>query len=86
MKEEKVTKQIHRSYPINTKRARSKRMRHALSILLDEDVSIAELAERMQMSRSTVNRWFQVDDIRLSSLEEMGKVLGYHVEWKFVKD
>lgn len=76
----------HRSIPINTSRTIGDRMRPALDLLLDEKITIAELAEKMDMNRASVNRWFQIDDTKLSSLEEMGKVLGYHVEWKFVKD
>ena len=82
----KKIKKRTRFAPINTGRAPSKRLRPAITLLLDESISIAELANRLGMARSSLNRWFQVDDIRLSSLEEIGKVLGYHVEWKFVKD
>jgi len=79
-------KEISRNLPINTNRKNGKRMRPALDTLLDECISIAELAEKMGMSRSALNRWFQLDDARLSGLEEIGKAMGYHVEWKFVKD
>jgi len=77
---------LHRSAPINTSRAVGDRMRPALNLLLDEKTTIAELAEKMGMARSSLNRWFQIDDAKLSGLEEIGKALGYHVEWKFVKD
>lgn len=77
---------INRRTPINTNRTPSKRMRPALNTLLDESVSIAELAEKMGMSRSSLNRWFTQDDARLSGLEEMGEALGYRLEWRFVKD
>lgn len=84
--DENKKRELTRNLPINTNRTPSKRMRPALDALLNESVSIAELAERMGMSRSSLNRWFQIDDARLSGLEEIGKALGYHVEWKFVKD
>lgn len=84
--DENKKRELTRNLPINTNRTPSKRMRPALDALLNESVSIAELAERMGMSRSSLNRWFQIDDARLSGLEEIGKALGYHIEWKFVKD
>lgn len=84
--EENKKREITRNLPINTSRKSGKRMRPALDTLLDENVSISELAEKMGMSRSALNRWFQLDDARLSGLEEIGKALGYHVEWKLVKD
>ena len=84
--DENKKRELTRNLPINTNRTPSKRMRPALDALLNESVSIAELAERMGMSRSSLNRWFQIDDARRSGLEEIGKALGYHVEWKFVKD
>lgn len=84
--DENKKRELTRNLPINTNRTPSKRMRPALDALLNESVSIAELAERMGISRSSLNRWFQIDDARLSGLEEIGKALGYHVEWKFVKD
>ena len=84
--DENKKREINRNLPINTNRTPSKRMRPAFEALLDEGVSIADLAEKMGMSRSSLSRWFQIDDAKLSGLEEIGKVLGYHVEWKFVKD
>lgn len=84
--DENKKREINRSLPINKNRPPSKRLHPALKTLLDEGVSIAELAEKMGMSRSSLSRWFQLDDARLSGLEEIGKALGYHVEWKFVKD
>lgn len=84
--DENKKREINRNLPINTNRPHGKRMRPAIDVLLDESISIAELAEKLGMSRSSLNRWFQLDDAKLSGLEEIGKVLGYHVEWKFVKD
>ena len=84
--DENKKREINRNLPINTNRSSVKRMRPAVDLLLDESISIAELAEKLGMSRSSLNRWFQLDDAKLSGLEEIGKVLGYHVEWKFVKD
>lgn len=84
--DENKKREVNRNLPINTNRKNGKRMRPALDTILDENISIAELAEKMRMSRSSLNRWFQLDDARLSGLEELGKALGYHVEWKFVKD
>lgn len=84
--DENKKREINRNLPINTKRTPIKRMRPALEVLLDEGVSIADLAEKIGMSRSSLNRWFQIDDAKISGLEEIGNALGYHVEWKFVKD
>ncbi|MCQ2147806.1 MAG: helix-turn-helix transcriptional regulator [Bacteroidales bacterium] len=84
--DEQKKREVNRNIPINPNRTPSKRMRPAVDLLIDENISIAELAAKMGMSRSSLNRWYQIDDARLSGLEEMAKALGYHVEWKFVKD
>ena len=79
-------KKLSRATPINTNRKTGKRMRPVLVAMLDENTSIAELADKMGMSRSSLNRWFQIDDAKLSGLDEMAKAMGYHIEWKMVKD
>lgn len=52
----------------------------------DERYSIALLADSMGMSRSSVNRWMKVDDVRVSSLYDAARAMGGHVEWRIVKD
>lgn len=84
--DENKKRTLNRNIPINTSRVVGDRMRPALELLLDEKIAIAELAEKMGIARSSLNRWFQIDDAKLSGLEEIGKALGYHLEWKFVKD
>lgn len=73
--DENKKREFNRNLPINTNRTPSKRMRPALEALLDEVVSIADLAEKMGMSRASLRRWFQIDDAKLSGLEEIEKVL-----------
>ena len=53
--------------------------------MMDENVSVADLADRLGLSRQSVNRWFQVDDVRFTNLEDMVDALGYDLEWDLIK-
>lgn len=85
MSEIKEEKNMHKAQT-NTSTPTSSRMRPVINLLLNESVSLSEIAERIGISRATVSRWLAADDTRLSYLEELGKSLGYHLEWRFVKD
>lgn len=78
-------KKVKRSIPFNSTRKGGKRLRPVIIAMMDENVSISDLADKLGLSRQSVNRWFQIDDVKFTSLEEIGEALGYDLEWKFVK-
>ena len=82
---ENKERKVNRSLPFNSTRKAGRRLRPVIIAMMDENVSISDLADRLGLSRQSVNRWFQVDDIRVTSLEEMVDALGYELEWKLVK-
>jgi len=82
---EKKERKINRALPFNSTRKTGRRLRPVVIAMMDENVSISDLADRLGLSRQSVNRWFQVDDIRFTSLEEMVDALGYELEWRLVK-
>ena len=82
---EKTVKKVTRTVPINMTRKGGKRLRPILDCLLDESVSIAELGSRIGLSRQSLNRWFIIDDAKLTQLESVAEALGYELEWRFVK-
>ena len=79
------TKKTNRTMPFNSSRKTGRRLRPVMIAMMDENVSIADLAERLGLSRQSVNRWFQVDDLRFTSLEDIGDAMGYDLEWQLVK-
>ena len=79
------TGKIRRAIPINLARKGVKRMRPIIDALLDENVSISQLSEEIGISRQSINRWFNVDDAKLSQVEELGRAMGYEVELKLTK-
>lgn len=82
---EKQTGKINRTVPINMTRKGGKRLRPILDCLLDESVSIAELGNRIGLTRQSLNRWFIIDDAKLTQLESVAEALGYELRWGFVK-
>ena len=75
----------NRALPFNSTRKAGRRLRPVIIAMMDENVSISDLADKLGLSRQSVNRWFQVDDIRFTSLEEMVDALGYELEWRLVR-
>lgn len=78
-------KKINRTMPFNSTRKAGRRLRPVMIAMMDENVSVADLADRLGLSRQSVNRWFQVDDVRFTNLEDMVDALGYDLEWELVK-
>lgn len=79
------TKKINRTMPFNSSRKAGRRLRPVMIAMMDENVSVADLAERLGLSRQSVNRWFQVDDLKFTNLEDMVDALGYDLEWQMIK-
>ena len=78
-------KKVNRTVPFNSTRKTGRRLRPVIIAMMDENVSVADLAGRMGLSRQSVNRWFQIDDLRFTNLEEMVNALGYDLEWQITK-
>lgn len=78
-------KKINRTMPFNSTRKSGRRLRPVMIAMMDENVSVADLADRLGLSRQSVNRWFQIDDLRFTNLEDMVDALGYDLEWELVK-
>ena len=78
-------KKINRTMPFNSSRKTGRRLRPVMIAMMDENVSVADLAGKLGLSRQSVNRWFQVDDMRFTNLEDVVDALGYDLEWQLVK-
>lgn len=61
------------------------RLRPVFDYLMDENVSLAELARRVGISRQSMSTRFAVDDCKVSDMEKMASALGYEFEWTFKK-
>jgi hypothetical protein len=57
------------------------RLRPFFDILVDNNMSIAELARRCGMAKQSMSTRFAVDDCRCSDMEEMAEALGYKFVW-----
>lgn len=53
------------------------RLRPIFDILVDENMSISELARRCGMAKQSMSTRFAVDDCRISEFEKMADALGY---------
>lgn len=53
------------------------RLRPIFDILVDENLSISELARRCGMAKQSMSTRFAVDDCRISDLEKMADALGF---------
>ncbi len=61
------------------------RLRPVFDYLMDENVSLAELARRVGISRQSMSTRFAVDDCKVSDMEKMAEAMGYEFVWSFRK-
>jgi|GEM_PF-2510491 len=61
------------------------RLNTILKCMIDEHVTIADLAEQIGITRQGMTLRFKADDCRLSDMEEMAEALGYTFKWEFIK-
>lgn len=61
------------------------RLRPVFDILIDENISISELARRCGMAKQSMSARFCVDDCRLSEFEKMVDALGYELKMEIKK-
>lgn len=85
MAEEKPKRIYIRQNPLGPTSKRGARLRPVLHCMIDENVTVTELAERLGMSRQGVNLRLAKGDCALSEMEKMAKALGYKFEWKLTK-
>ena len=57
------------------------RLRPLFDVLVDENMSISELARRCGMAKQSMSTRFAVDDCRVSDMEQMAEALGYKFVW-----
>ena len=56
------------------------RLRPIFDLLVDENLSIAELARRCGMAKQSMSTRFAVDDCRISEFEKMAEALGFEAK------
>ena len=76
--EKPILRNVRRVLPGNKK---GMRLRPFFDILVDNNMSIAELARRCGMAKQSMSTRFAVDDCRCSDMEEMAEALGYKFVW-----
>ena len=62
-------------------RAEKKRLRKLRLFLRNNEISMAELAKRCNLSRQCISLRFSLDDCKLSDMEQMAEALGYEFTW-----
>lgn len=50
------------------------------NVILSSGVTIQDLAKRINLTTTSVHHWFQCDDIRLSKVIQVARVLGYDLQ------
>lgn len=54
-------------------------------ILIDEDMTISDLAKRLDVTQQNISAKLKKNDPRISEINKIADVLGYDVEIKFLK-
>ena len=72
--EKPISRNVRRILPGKKK---GMRLRPIFDILVDENMSISELARRCGMAKQSMSTRFTVDDCRISEFEKMAEALGY---------
>ena len=91
MEEKKEEKQVKkrpnykRSSPIQVGPKRGTRLNPVLHYLIDENMTIAQLAEKCGMSRQGMSTRFVRDDCTLKDMEQMAEAAGYKFVWHWEK-
>ena len=65
--------------------ANGERLRPFILAMLDNQISLTELARRECITRSSMSTRFSVDDCTLSTAEKMADALGYDFTWQLTK-
>jgi len=71
--------------PLSTGVKHGKRLTPVLKYLIDESISLSELARRCGLTRQAMSLRIAKDDCRLSDLEQMAEAAGYTLEWSWKK-
>ena len=83
--DEKVRKNYHRRLPVGVSQKRGERLKPLLVKLIEENVTIMQLADMCGISRQGMNSRLAKDDCKLSDMEEMAAKLGYKFTWRLEK-
>lgn len=83
--DEKVRKNYHRRLPVGVSQKRGDRLKPLLVKLIDENITIQQLADRCEISRQGMNSRMAKDDCKLSDMEQMADKLGYKFIWTLEK-
>lgn len=75
----------HRRLSVSATPNRGERLKPILHVLLEENITIAQLAEKCEITRQGMNLRFTKDDCNLTDMEKMAEVLGYDFNWTFTK-
>ena len=83
--EEKTKRPYHRQMPIGYSKNRGERLKPILHSLIERNMSVTELAEKLGMTRQGLNLRFAKGDCNLSDMEAMAEALGYKFDWTWTK-
>ncbi len=71
--------------PLNIDVQRDPCLQPLLDILLRENISISELAQRLGMSRSGLSYRFLTGNCSMKDMDHIGEAIGYEFTWKMKK-
>ncbi len=71
--------------PLNIDVQRDPCLQPLLDILLKENISISELAQRLGMSRSGLSYRFLTGNCSMKDMDQIGEAIGYDFTWKMKK-
>lgn len=83
--DEKVRKNYHRRLPVGVSQKRGERLKPLLVKLIEENITVQQLADKCEISRQGMNSRLAKDDCKLSDMELMADKLGYKFTWRLEK-
>lgn len=83
--DEKVRKNYHRRLPVGVSQKRGERLKPLLVTLIEENITVQQLADKCEISRQGMNSRLAKDDCKLSDMEQMAEKLGYSFTWTLTK-
>lgn len=55
-------------------------------MLLDEDITLSEVADRLQISKAQLNNTFNKVNLSFNDIYKMLEVIGYKMQIEFIKE
>ena len=74
-----------KTFPVTPKLRKGTRLRPVIDVMMDENITVSEFANRVGITKQAMSYRFYRDDVYLSAMEKMAEAIGYEFVWSFRK-